>query len=762
MKNWTLLLACLPGVAWAAAYQGQTLEQALEQLRERGTAIFYSSDLVKPWMRVEREPTATEPRALLAEILAPYGITVADGPDGALMLVREIQRAPRHAAPGAPNRPAPTPLDVVVVSASTYLFGGDSPLSSAAFSADDLEMLPEIGEDPLRAVSRLPGVARQDYSSRVHLRGGTDEETLVRFDDLRLYDPFHFKDFYGIFSAIDPGIVSDIRVYTGGFPVTFGDRSSGVVEIAPRLPGREFHGQAVFSLFTAGVSADGSWNDGAGDWAVAARRSNISLFFDLANQSLGEPDYHDLYAHVGHRINDQFAISANALSFVDQIVASDTDQEEEARAEYQDAYYWVRMDFGASDETGGRMLIARTELGSDRFGSTNLPGIAAGSLTDERDFIINSIQADGWWRPGARSVLQAGAEWRQMSGAYRYADNVDFELLFLTPGAPATPSRSRSIQLRPSGHQSGAYVNWRFEPTTTITTDLGLRWDRETLAPQDGSHTSPRAVLMWRPREDTRLRLSWGDYFQAQGINELQVSDGEQSYSPAQRATHLVASIEHDLTPALKLRAEVYRKEYGHPLPRYELLMNTLVVLPELRPDRILIAPDSAEAEGAEISLNYDAGALSGWLSFSASQVYDRVDGQRLHRRWDQRNYAGGGLSWRGVSWDASVAATWHTGWRTTELELATLVPFPLVAVGERNATRLSDFASIDLRIARRFDLGSAGELTAFVEINNLLERSNECCVEYQIEDEFNPAVLDVKVQDSLPLIPSAGFVWKF
>ncbi|MGH8135657.1 MAG: hypothetical protein ACRER4_04845, partial [Steroidobacteraceae bacterium] len=160
MNKLTLLLACLPGVAVAAAYQGQTVEQALEELRERGIAIFYSSDLIKPWMRIENEPTATEPRALLVEILAPHGITVSAGPDGSLVLVREIQRAPRRAAPGAPYRPAPTPLDTVVVSASTYLFGGDAPLTSAVFSTGDLEMLPEIGEDPLRAVSRLPGVAR--------------------------------------------------------------------------------------------------------------------------------------------------------------------------------------------------------------------------------------------------------------------------------------------------------------------------------------------------------------------------------------------------------------------------------------------------------------------------------------------------------------------------------------------------------------------------------------------------------------------------
>jgi len=762
VRKLTLLLTFLPGVAAATAYLGQTVEQALELLRERGIALFYSSDLVKPWMRIEREPQATEPRALLVEILTPYGITVSDGPDGSLLLVRAAQRAPRQAAPGAPHRPAPTPLDAVVVSASSYLFGDEALQSSTSFNAGDLEMLPEIGEDPIRAVSRLPGVARQDFSSRVHVRGGSNEETLVRFDNLRLYDPFHFKDFYGIFSAIDPGIVSDIRVYTGGFPVTFGDRSSGVVEVAPRLPGREVHGQAAFSLFTAGVTLDGSYNDGAGDWAVAGRRSNMGLFFDLSSQSLGEPDYHDLFAHAGYRINDKLAIAANVLTFVDQITATDTDQEETARAEYKDAYYWLRLDFGEHDGLGGRMLVARTDLSSERTGSTELPGVATGSLEDERDFSMNSIQADGWWRPGARSVLQAGAEWRQLSGHYRYTDDVEFELLFLTPGAPNRPMRSRSIRLRPSGHQAGAYLNWRFEPARTMTTDLGLRWDRETLAAGDGSQISPRAVLLWRPAGDTRLRLSWGRYFQAQGINELHVSDGERRYSQAQRATHSVASIEHDLTAALALRAEIYRKDYRNVLPRYELLMNTLVVLPELKPDRIRIAPDSARAEGAEISLNYDAGAINGWLSFSVSQVYDVVDGQKLQRRWDQRNYASGGLGWRGSSWEASIAGKWHTGWRTSALELATLEPFPLVAVGKRNALRLSDFASIDLRVARRFDLGSAGELTAFVELNNLVKRSNQCCVEYQLEDEFDPAVFDVEVQHSLPLIPSAGFTWMF
>jgi hypothetical protein len=182
-----------------------------------------------------------------------------------------------------------------------------------------------------------------------------------------------------------------------------------------------------------------------------------------------------------------------------------------------------------------------------------------------------------------------------------------------------------------------------------------------------------------------------------------------------------------------------------------------------LKPDRILIAPDSALAEGAEISLHYGSGELSGWLSYTYSRVLDRVDGEWLHRSWDQRDYAGGGFTWRKNLWEATLAATWHTGWPTTEVELLTLDPFPLATAEKRNASNVSDYARLDLRIARRFELESAGELTAFLEVTNLTQRNNDCCVEYQLEDEeIDDVFLDVEPRGSLPLVPSVGVLWKF
>jgi len=763
VKAIALLLVPFAAAAEVAAWRGLPVEKVLAALRADGLNVVYSSDVVKPWMRVDREPRAGDARARLAEVLAPHGITVADGPGDTLMIVREPKRAPRHAAPGVPGSPAPAPIEAVVVSASHYRFAEGTAVTPVVLTAAELESLPDIGEDPVRAVARLPGVASVDFSSRFHLRGGTEEETLVRFDDLRLYDPYHLKDFFGVFSSIDPAIVSDIRVYTGGFPVAFGDRSSGVVDIAPRLAGEGVHGEAVASFFTVGASLDGATDDGRTDWAVAARRGNMDLLFDVIDSPLGEPEYHDFYARVGRRVNDWLAMSANALAFDDQILAFDSDQEEEAVAEYLDQYYWLRLDLGEPDGLGGRVLAAHTVLESERSGSAELPGVGSGTLSDERRFTIDTLQADGWRRFGAHSLVQAGVEWREQQGRYDYADQAEFELLFLTPGAPAGPARERNLSVRPSGHHAAAYLNWRFEPSTALATDLGIRWDRGTLAEEEASQWSPRAVLMWQPRDGTRLRAGWGRYYQEQAINELQVPDGDTVYQGAQLATHAVASIEHDLTDSLTLRAEYYRKDYDDPFARHENLLNTVVVLPELKPDRILIAPDAARAEGVEASLRYETPALSAWVAYTHSRVRDRVGGEWLYRSWDQRDHAGGGLAWRGADWEASFAATWHRGWPTTEVELATLEPFPLVDVDKRNAANVSDYLRFDARIARRFRLGAAGELTAFLEVSNLAKRNNDCCVEYQLEDEEEEEVfLDVEARGTLPLVPSLGVLWRF
>jgi outer membrane receptor protein involved in Fe transport len=70
-----------------ASYVGMSLSEALLDLRSRGLKIIYTSEVVRPDMRVTVEPVATEPRQILDELLEPHGLMASDGPRGTLLVV---------------------------------------------------------------------------------------------------------------------------------------------------------------------------------------------------------------------------------------------------------------------------------------------------------------------------------------------------------------------------------------------------------------------------------------------------------------------------------------------------------------------------------------------------------------------------------------------------------------------------------------------------------------------------------------------------
>ncbi len=762
------LLACLAAQpALADAFRDLSLEEALRRLEGRGLSILYSSDLVQPSMRVRDEPRATDPRAILEEILAPHGLRVADGPNGSVMLVRAPRPAPpaSQAAAAPTQQPAPPWRDVeeVIVSASHYQFVREPTPSVTALTSAELEMLPDLGDDPLRAVARLPGVASSDFSAKSNMRGGETDETLFRFDGLRLQNPFHLKDFQSVFSTIDPSVISAMRIYAGGFPAPYGDRMSSVIDIEPLLPAESSLRELSLSFFNASGLATGRANEGRTDWLVSARRSNLDLVVEALNPDIGSPSYYDLYGRVRHQFSEALLASGSVLVFDDDINLSDSDQEEQAEADYHDEYYWLRFDVQPDARLEGHVLVARSDIKSSRQGRADQDGIGRGSLDDRRDFGINSLQTDWAWRFGAAVLLQLGGEWRVMKGRYDYEDQVEFDMLFLAPGAATETSRARQLSARPDGDQVGAYANLRFDVPGGLTAEVGARWDKETLSPEHNDQVSPRLSVLYAPGEQFQVRGSWGRYFQAQAVSELQIADGVSDFLPPQRSDHLVTSFEYRHPNGLGVRLEAYRKEYQQVRPRFENLLNSFVLLPELKPDRIRIAPEQAIAEGVELTVRGERESLDWWVSYTWSEVRDEVADTETRRSWDQTHFASAGLAWQSPRWELSMAGTYHTGWPTTEVTLVETDPVVLVAAAPRNAARLQDFATLDVRVARKFQFERAGSLTVFAEISNVTGRTNPCCVEYEVEDETGVGpVLDLHTLDYLPTTPSLGFVWRF
>ncbi len=818
--------------------RGMLLEEAIAVLERSGLTVFYSSDLVKPWSRVNVEPSASEPDGALLEILAPLELTAQPGPGGTYLVVRAVSRTNAAAATGGvagivrdardgtpvdgaavtiaaedqrvvtdadgrfafhnltagtfhigviypPNAARAVEsvevtgdetvvldialattqaaaLEEVVVAASQYEITRAAGASHALLTGEEIEFLPDFGDDALRAVARLPGTATNGVSAQTNVRGGEVGETLVRFDGLRLYNPYHLKNFQSIFSTVDPRLVRSIDVYTGGFPAAYGDRMSSVIDIASMTPPEERYHELSLSFFNTGFLSAGRFDSGNGEWVASIRRSNLDLLFDAHSSHLGQPQYLDAYAKLAKDIRPGLRLAANYLYFADRIALADADGSREAAAEDDEHYAWLRADYSPRDGLTSTTIIANSQLARTRNGFVDEPGVSVGTLFDDRDISIATLKSDWQWAYSDRLLVSFGANLDRSRARYDYRDQAEFDLLFAVPQATAASSRNQSIQVTPTGSHYGAYLSLRLNPSDRLTTDFGIRWDKQTLDRANSETLSPRIGLRYRLAERTFLRGSIGRFFQSQAINELQVEDGVDEFFEPQQSDHVVIGLEHTFAGGLSLRIESYEKRMRRLRPRYENLLNTLALLPELKPDRIRIAPDSADARGVEVLFSQQlAYPITWWLGYSWSEVVDEVTDIDVYRSWDQTHALSAGINWDTQRWNVGLGVLARTGWPTTAVTLDETGPAPVATAAARNGDRLGYYRSVDLRVTRKFEFDDSS-LAVFLELNNVLGRENPCCIEYEILDEEEGGGLELKTLEYLPRIPSIGFVWKF
>jgi len=75
-----------------ARYAGRSLADVLRGLQSLGLQVVFSSELVRPEMRVQSEPASTTPRKILDEVLEPHGLRATAGPKDTWLVVRKGPR----------------------------------------------------------------------------------------------------------------------------------------------------------------------------------------------------------------------------------------------------------------------------------------------------------------------------------------------------------------------------------------------------------------------------------------------------------------------------------------------------------------------------------------------------------------------------------------------------------------------------------------------------------------------------------------------
>lgn len=741
---------------------GVPVGDVLDNLRPQGLTFIYNDRLVPPALRVESEPAARRGVALAEEILSEHHLGVSLVTPGVFAIVPGGDADWRRRKPSISNA-GDTTLEEVIVQTSRYTLHSDFAVSEALLTHEDIQNLPSLGEEPLRAVQRLPGVAGNGFSSLGAVRGGEPNETAVVLDGLRLYEPFHLKNFLSPVSLLDSRLIQSMQVYSGGFPVIHGDRMSSIIDASSVEPVQPRYYEAGLSLFHTNLLASSQFEDGRGRGLISLRRSNLGDLAQLSENDFGKPDYFDGFAKVDYRLNDVTRLSFDLLASSDRILAIRDSGRERANAKYRNTYLWGALERDWASGAQSRVILSYTDVNNERDGRVDEPDRRTGRVQDNRNFHIVGLRADHEFESwGLEHRL--GLEVRRLWGRYDYQSDVRFEPGFPFPDSPASEMH-RFAAPKPDGFESGAWWDSRIDVNDRWTVQAGLRVDTQTYdASGDDEQIAPRLNVMYALSDATRLRASWGRFWQSHAINELQVEDGVERFHPAQHADHLILSFDHRFSNNIDLRVEAYRKNYREISPRFENLFNPLVLLPETEFDRVLIAPNGARAEGVEVLLRWQSrGPWRAWFGYAWSQAEDSIEGRSVPRSWDQKHAVNAGLGWASGPWSITAANSFHTGWPITKLSLAETaggVVQPMT--GERNAARLDAYNSFDLRVTRTFAL-TRGALDVFFEATNLLSRENPCCIEYTVtRDADGTVVLEEEVDHWLPLVPSIGVLWRY
>lgn len=665
-------------------------------------------------------------------------------------------------------------LREMVVTPGRFTVMQAEPTIAKTLSREEIQSLPQLGEDIYRAISRLPGLSNNDYSSAFNIRGGQNREVLVQLDGLELYEPFHLKDIGGgALSILDVEAIGGIDMMTGAFPAEYGDRMSGVFNIDSHTPALDRSRTSVGLSFTnLRFLSEGRYADGKGEWLVLARRGYLDIILELIDDGSGfSPTYYDIYGKTKYRFNNRHTLGLNILQAGDNLTLNEDDGFN-VKTKYGSTYAWLNWNAIWSNRllsetvaSAGRLIWDRD--GSDVFINYNVPDFR---VDDKRDFNYIGLKQDWTYDLSQNHLLKAGIEFKALDASYEYTNLFSTDARLVEDELLVDYDSTR-VMLDPSGTEFGVYASHRFRPVKPLTIEWGLRYDAVSWA--DDVNLSPRINVAVALSKQTALRIGWGHFYQSQGINEISVQDGEDRFYPAERAEHRVIGIEQAFGTSTNVRIEAYQKDLTNLRPRYiNLLPDNTDFFPETYDDRARFNLASGEAKGIELLIRQTTSPKLDWTaSYSYAVVEDQVEMSNgsvlsIPRAYDQRHTVYLDASYRPSSkWRMHFSWQYRTGWPYTDL-LFEKVDQPdgsftiASSFGEINGSQYPAYHRMDIRVSRYFDL-KRSRLAAFLEVSNLYNRSNPRVYYYDLNIDAAQQLQVIRGQDEwLPRLPSIGISW--
>ena len=584
---------------------------------------------------------------------------------------------------------------------------------------------PFLGEvDVFKGVLLLPGVSSiGEGSSGFNVRGGSVDQNLILMDGAPIFNPTHL---FGFFSAFNGDILNNVTLYRGGIPAQYGGRLSSILDVSLKEGNNEeLKGSGGIGPVSARLSLEGPLVKDKSSFVVSGRSSYSDYLLsslrieELANSSA---HFYDLNAKVKYQLNDK-----NSIFF---------------------SSYLSGDGFSFSADTTFSWFNRAATLNWNHLFNDNFVGSLSGVFSNYNYQVDGKVPANEYT---LSSNINYGSVRADLSFVQNESSKYDFggaiEHYGIIPGdlIPGEDSNILPFELQADRSlETSLYLNHERELWPGTSLMLGVRY-------ANFNKLGPAEVFEYarnEPRTDGSIidttRYSAGDVVQTYGGFEPRValkigladnSSIKLGYNRMRQYIHLISNTaavtpidvwklsNNYLEPqtsdqfgvgyfknfnnnAIETSVEVYYKNMQNILDYKDganLLLNNSIESDLL--------PGIGRAYGVEMMINKTVGQLTGWLSYTYSRSFMKVDGE-----FPEEQINGG--SWYPANFDKphdftfsgayrfnkriTLAAnfTYSTGRPVTyPTGLYSYQGFLVIKYSDRNQFRIPDYHRLDLSL---------------------------------------------------------------
>ena len=521
--------------------------------------------------------------------------------------------------------------ETVVVTAEAEAVTGTYSPSSTVLQGQAVEALPLPQRTNLTdmIVTAAPGMIR-GHDDFVHVRG--QEIALNTF----INGVSFWENPHSVFSAgLSPDVIQSVNVMTGGFSAEYGNRFGGVLDIVTKS-GFSMNNEGALTL-GAGMALRHNAGIEYGGHTSQAAYYLFSSAFESA-RFLSPPDPRSIHnTGRGARSFLQLDFNVNPKNFLKLILMGDGVNFEIPKTSLDDEIRPNANAFQRNREqsaifTWGHIISKDALLNTSFYQrwshSLLLPAVdpLAATARSERTLNTTGVKSD-LTRFQGRHTLKGGLDLVLLRPEEQLSyDHRGYMRFARTLGLPHVMFDTNFAQQK-TGGQISLYLQDKVQLTDHLTADLGLRYDRYSLATSD-FRFSPRINLAYRlAATGTLFHASYNHFFVPPPVENILASSAG--------LTRFIRGFSQPLPPLRPTLENQFELGILHPVHRnfhlgltgYYRISNDQVHTVLLPDSRVYAYAnfDKAKAYGMEVKMEVPAIArlgLSAYLNYALSRVY--------------------------------------------------------------------------------------------------------------------------------------------